>query len=100
MPPAAAKLGPSAKVDLSSKIDLLAERHRAAKQLRDRATVIRDKRILLCGQLSMPPQGCEAQAYSMWQLHGLLIDDAERRGQEAFLRAEAEIAATEQYLAR
>jgi hypothetical protein len=103
MPPAAAKVGPSAKVDLSSKVDLLAERHRAAKQLRDRATVIRDKRIFLCGQLPLPPrqiEGCEAQAYSMSQLHGMLIDDAKKRGQEAFLRAEAEITATEKYLAR
>ena len=63
--PAAAKVGP-AKVDPSAKVDLLADRHRAAKQLKDRSTVIRDKRIILCSRL--PPgytEGCEAQAYSM-----------------------------------
>ena len=31
----------------------------------------------------------------MWQLHGMLIDDAEKRAQDAFLRAEAQIAEAE-----
>ena len=98
--PAAAKVGP-AKVDPSAKVDLLADRHRAAKQLKDRSTVIRDKRIILCSRL--PPgyaEGCETQAYSMWQMHGMLIDDAERRGQEAFVRVEAEIAGNERLFER
>jgi hypothetical protein len=52
--PAAAAPGAhaAAKVD-PSKVDLLADRHRAAKQLKDRSTVIRDKRIILCSRL--PP---------------------------------------------
>jgi hypothetical protein len=94
----------AAGAPVAAKVDpAKGDRHRAAKQLRDRATVIRDKRIILCSRLPLPHrqiEACEAQAYSMWQLHGMLIDDAERRGQEAFLRAEAEIAATERYLER
>ena len=36
----------------------------------------------------------------MWQLQGMLIDDAEKRGKEAFVRVEAEIAATERLFER
>jgi hypothetical protein len=98
--PAAAKVDP-AKVDPSAKVDLLADRRRAAKQLKDRSTVIRDKRIMLCSRLPRGHiEGCETQAYSMWQMHGMLIDDAERRGQEAFVRVEAEIAGTERLFER
>ena len=100
-PAAAAPGAPAvAKVD-PVKADPSADRHRAAKQLKDRSTVIRDKRIVLCSRLPRHMiEGCETQAYSMWQLHGMLIDDAEKRGQDAFLRAEAQIAEAERRFER
>ena len=36
----------------------------------------------------------------MWQMHGMLIDHAEKSGQEAFLRAEAQIAEAERFFER
>ena len=56
---------------------------------------------MLCSRLPRGHiEGCETQAYSMWQLQGMLIDDAEKRGKEAFVRVEAEIAATERLFER
>ena len=40
----AAKVNPPAKVSLPARVDLLADRSRAAKQLKDRSTVVRDKK--------------------------------------------------------
>jgi hypothetical protein len=96
--PAAAKVDPSAKADPS------ADRHRAAKQLKDKITAIRDKRIILCRRMPHHQiDDCEKHANGMWQMQGLIIDDADKKGQEAFLillwqnadKVEAEIAAME-----
>ena len=100
--PAAAKVDPA-------KADPSADRHRAAKQLMDKITVIRDKRIILCRR--MPHRqidDCEKHANEMWKMQALIVDDADKKGQEAFLillwqnadKVEAEIAAMERSNAR
>ena len=78
-------------------------------ELKDKITVIRDKRIILCRRM---PHGqiddCEKHANGMWQMQGLIIDDADKKGQEAFLillwqnadKVEAEIAEMERRFER
>ena len=52
----------------------------------DKITVIRDKRIILCSRLPHSHiDDCETHANSMWQMQALIVDDADKRGQEALL---------------
>ena len=55
--------------------------------VKDKTTVIRDKRIMLCRRLPLRQRdGCEKWANETWQMQGSLIDNADKRGQEASLK--------------
>ena len=78
-------------------------------ELKDKITVIRDKRFVHCRRLPLRQRdGCDRWAKEMWQMQDSLLADADKRGQEALLKplwqdaakAEAEIAAIERRFKR